>query len=975
MHQHPRPSPLTASPASSPRTNPTRTNNPREENAYAPSRPTSEPSNYNETDEGSADRDMTLPAAANKEAIKKLDQIVQNFFPKAALLILQSRMPISTIVLRDGNKKVNKWFSIETDDTNDFREELSLWKVSNVFENPAPPMIIEMYIDSSALTSSQALVIVDDQGKRWDVREALNSTNSPGNGGSTHRKQNHEVILERWRIEHIETQDEKTYDFGSPLPAVYKKCIVFFRSLYATTKFLPAWKFSKNLIKTGSSLSIHCRILSQDARPGRFDPLTYPFYDNDGPVTNTYSLGETETPVGKFSAEVTYRNDCNFRVDDSEALLSSRFMGADEHFFQPSLGTKTDDSRRRPPLVEAGSFPYKKRLDDPEPIQAYGSLSTFHGDAPLGSSPISALRAAKPPGSDTSSPPVDSLPRTRTLQGSRASLISLEGVTTARRPSISFQPFKAGSLSSSPGIGQLAQAEQPAPQSPQSLTRPSGITALHTRNKSSLQAGMPATLRGVPTVPDTVTVSPASSSPRPANTGRYSSSFGHRRIRSSISGVGKAVDDDQVSSGKQSLSSSIAQPGSGLLADVGGGGSSGSLQPDDDSISDFLKMLDSKRTLQSFQPSGDASTKRTSAQLLKFQSMRESNNVLTESMSSSTMLHRSSTSSSRQLSSVPAMVAATSMSASTSPGKPTSPHTPYTPHTPAIPSRLSAHSVADYSAPRGVGHHEEEEEEEEIQDGGAAEVDQTTSAIDIPTSPRPYYPHNRRSSSVAQRHRSLTIDDDIGDLAFAIHRSISLGAEEREPPTLSALLAAGAPEASENIVSTSSPSPSRLLEPAPHIKESSKSSSRQAHSSLESQESSSSQIARGHRDSRNATSTNPALYRPHLGRTTGGRGSIPPHNGSDSSLIERGTSSTTSERMGGRYSFQRTAGAFEADDEPLLFDMSEIGRDQSRRSIEEARGGAIGLGVTAGPAERSRFDTGRSGESKSSNRGGSGRGW
>ncbi|KAH8816181.1 autophagy protein-like protein Atg13 [Xylogone sp. PMI_703] len=957
MHQHPRPSPVTASPASSPRTNPSRTNNPLEENLYIPSRPASQVSNYNETDESGADRtDMTSPVAANKEALKKLDQIVQNFFPKAALLILQSRMPISTIELKDGNKKVNKWFSIETDDSNDFREELSLWRVSNVFDNPAPPLIIEIYINSSALTSSQALVIVDDQGKRWDVGEALNSANSPGGGV---RKQSQDVILERWRIEHIETADEKTYDFGSPLPAVYKKCIVFFRSLYATTKFLPAWKFSRNLLKTGSSLSISCRILSQDARPTRFDPLTIPLYDNGGSVTTTYSLGETETPVGKFSAEVTYRNDCNFRVDDSEALLSSRFMGADEHFFQPSLATKSDDSRRRPPPLEPGSLPYKKRLDDPEPIQAYGSLSTFHGDAPLASSPISALRAAKPPGSDTSSPPVDSLPRARALQGSRASLVSLEGGTIARRLSTSFQPFKAGSLSSSPGIGQMAQADQPAPQSPQSLTRPSGIAALHTRNKSSLQAGMPATLRGAPSVPDTVTISPASSSPRPTNTGRYSSSFGHRRIRSSISGASRPLDEDQVSSGKQSLSSSMAQPGSGLLADVGGG-SSGSLQPDDDNISDFLKMLDSKKTLQSFQASGDASTKRTSAQLLKFQSMRESNNALTESMSSSTLLNRSSTSSSRQLSSVPPMVAATSMSTSTSPGKPTSPHTPYTPHTPAIPSRLSAQSAADYSPPRGPGH----AEEEEAPDSGDVNVDQTTNAIDIPLSPRPYYPHNRSSSTVA-RHRSLTIDDDMGDLAFAIHRSISLGAEEREPPTLSALLAVGAPEPSENIASTSSPSPSRLLGPAAHIKETSKTSSR-----LESQESSPSQIPRSH----NVTSTNPSLYRTHLSRAAGGRGPIPPHNGSDSSLLERGSTSATSDRAGGRYSFPRTPGAFEADDD-LLFDMSELGRDQSRRSIEEARGGAIGLGVAAGPSERGRFDAGRGGESKSRSRGGSRGGW
>jgi autophagy-related protein 13 len=38
---------------------------------------------------------------------------------------------------------------------------------------------------------------------------------------------------------------------------------------------------------------------------------------------------------------------------------------------------------------------------------------------------------------------------------------------------------------------------------------------------------------------------------------------------------------------------------------------------------------------------------------------------------------------------------------------------------------------------------------------------------------------------------------------------------------------------------------------------------------------------------------------------------------------------------------------YETEDEPLLFDMSEIGRDQSRRSLEDGRGGGmIGTGTS-----------------------------
>jgi len=311
------------------------------------------------------------------------------------------------------------------------------------------------------------------------------------------------------------------------------------------------------------------------------------------------------------------------------------------------------------------------------------------------------------------------------------------------------------------------------------------------------------------------------------------------------------------------------------------------------------------------------------------------------------------------------MVAATSMSASSSPGKPISPHTP---HTPAIPSRLSANSIAEYSVPRRISHRARTTPDARLED--VADDDQTnelgTNAIDIPTSPRPYYPHTRRSSSVAQQHRSLAVEEDLGDLPFGIHRSISLGADDREPPSLSALLGIG--QTTENVASPSSPSPSRLLQPAPHISESSSAMSRQPSSSLEANDSDARHLPRGL-----AGGSANTPYRQRIGRMVGGgRGVTTPGTGSYSSLAERGSASGTSERASGRYSFTRTAGTYEADDEPLLFDMSEIGRDHSRRSIEEARGGGS-VGATA--SERGGFETARGGDSVSSSRRGSRRGW
>jgi autophagy-related protein 13 len=297
------------------------------------------------------------------------------------------------------------------------------------------------------------------------------------------------------------------------------------------------------------------------------------------------------------------------------------------------------------------------------------------------------------------------------------------------------------------------------------------------------------------------------------------------------------------------------------------------------------------------------------------------------------------------------------MSASSSPGKPISPHTP---HTPAIPSRLSANSIVEYTEPRQRRQREAsdarlEDVTDDDDDDQANELG--TNAIDIPTSPRPYHPHNRRSSSVAQQHRALAVDDDLGELPFGVHRSISLGADDREPPSLNALRGIG--QIQEVATTASSESPSRLLQPAPHIIESGV--SQQPLSSLDAQESETLHPSR-----RPSAGSSNSPYRPRIGKS-GGRG-VTPSTGSYTSLADRGSGSITSER-GGRYSFTRGPGHYEADDEPLVFDMSEIGRDQSRQSLDEARGSG-----NAGRGEKT-YESTRDAGSGPSSRQGSRRGW
>ena len=819
-------------------------------------------------------------------------------------------------------------------------------------------MIIETYVDTRELSNKQSLVVIDEQGRRWDVEEALNKSSSSAASGGDHPA-GHEVIVERWVARLGEPSREISEDLGAILPRTYKNSVVLFRSLYACARLLPAWRtFGKKLLKERSSMKtpkLNFRILEgpEHVKASRWDTLSVPLFESDNEVLEKFSFDPIDSPAGAFSVQVTYRSHCDFRVDDSEAFLSSRFMGMDEDYFKPSLGQRySGNSEGNDPLVrdkaEVGSLPSTRRNDygQPDQGQAYGSLSTFHQMGhPTGTSPLSALRAARVAGSES---PEDTVPKkappnTRSAQGSRSSLRSADGgPSVGRRPSVSFMPFKSPSLSASPSQGEQMMTSGPRG----SLGKSSPLAALaEARNPSNLSPYGSVPARGSPGQADP-NVSPlVSTSPKPGPPSRYSSSFGHRR--SKLSTGGSSRTEDENSSGKASLTSSNAHPGSGVIAE-GGGASSGSIQTDDDNISDFLKMLDQKKDLKSFKPSdeqaaAEASTRRTSAALNKFQRMRDSNDALSHSMYSSLHVQRSSSTSSRQLSSVPPMIAGTSQSTSSSPGKPISPHTP---HTPSVPSRLSAESTIDYA--HGAPSHSDDRAVRPPRSNAsrAPQVsrDPETGGIDIPTSPRPFHPSYRRSSSAAHQPRTTQYEEE--DIFPFAMRSASLGVEDRSPLSLSALAGLHEPE-NRGETAVAIPSVEERDPPFSPVFDTDRSADaplrRESSSSYERREVATSAPTRG-------------VYRPRLGRGSA-RGGVSPQ-GSSSSLAERGSASGgSSDHRGGRYSFTRPPSTFE-EEEPLLFVMSDFdATQQSRRSLEET------------PGARGSYDRGADGSGTSSRRG------
>jgi len=586
------------------------------------------------------------------------------------------------------------------------------------------PLVIDIYLDTTRLAQNQTLVAVDDDERRWDVGEALAKASTAAEAPLT------EVVYERWTIDLVDPGAAPTAQLSDPPPNVYKKGVVMLKSLYTYARFLPGWKFTRRIARSngngnGNGPMPKPRYRIANAMNTAEDTLGLPLLA-PGPVTEEYHFAALPCVLGLLKVSVKYRTNCNFELDTAERLLSEKFAPStavsSTRTSDSTSGELSQDSRYKPwaRMPSTG----EEDIRGPSPVipPAVGSKSSLR--------------------SDTISP---SFPR---------------------RPSVSFQPFKAGSLSSSPGSALMIP---PSPGG--SLPKNAGMTLpQHNRSRSSLNALPQQALRTPGLTNETAVVSSGSSSPKPAPIQRYSSSFGNRKARFPSS-VGSKTEEDGNSS-RGSVSSSTHR------ASITMNEAESASHEDSENISDFIKLLEkSSHGLPSFnktdQASLDANSQRTAAQYSKFAKMKDSTAQFSDSLSSSLMLQRSSTSSSRQLSNVPGLV-----STSSSPGKAVSPHTP---HMPAIPSRLSNNSIAEYSREESRSRTRQmPTRADSIDENRASEAagrDRGTTAIDIPTSPRTF-PTSRRSSSVhhQQPRTSSHNDDDV--MPFGL-RSASVPSDDR----------------------------------------------------------------------------------------------------------------------------------------------------------------------------------------------------
>ncbi|KAG0186158.1 autophagy protein 13 [Apophysomyces sp. BC1034] len=228
------------------------------------------------------------PSASNSTRHSKLEHIIQNFYTKVAQVIVQARLAPGLDSY--GNRKLNKWFNIATEDVDLLREDLKYWRtlaINSIDEEP-PPMIIEIYLDTSKLTQNHALVVTDDNMRQNPVHLGPNDA---GLNGGVER-----ILLESWTLT--------------------LKCLRKFNDL--------------------NGLSIEHRFASTVVR------------HNDEIPIEVYEFSDVVTPLGTFKLHVRFRRNCNFQLEDCERDLSARFIDMDEHYFTPTMAKYRQEQDPQP---------------------------------------------------------------------------------------------------------------------------------------------------------------------------------------------------------------------------------------------------------------------------------------------------------------------------------------------------------------------------------------------------------------------------------------------------------------------------------------------------------------------------------------------------------------------------------------------------------------------------------------------------
>ncbi|CDK26282.1 unnamed protein product [Kuraishia capsulata CBS 1993] len=527
-------------------------------------------------------------SAASRQS-EKLTQIVQNFFAKAAHMIVQSR---SSGTNSTHSAKASKWFNISLEDSDIPKEDLKLWKGKDIFS--FQPLIIEVYLDLRDLTSDQTLIL---KGHR-------NAVNVSKSGKKS------EIVLERWLLEF----DLTSFDSENvELPLIYKRVIVQFRVLFTFLKLLPAFKLHENLMKDrmsgNSPLKVSSRVLDGSrsiTSKGRIGLSKKILKSETDDHLKGKKFDPILTPVGALRCSLSYRKNCNFLLNDNETLLSSHFISMEsqtQHIPQQPATSPVDNPKRANSLritsvLNQSSSPSR----DFSPARRTARTMSNTSVQPF---KVGSMAASPPPSSRQTSERKNS---------------------TGTKPI----PVTGGSKSnSSASLAALLRSQRNSFGTNDSASMLTGVSLPKSVVSSSLGSYPNSLPAGIP---EHVLVSSGSS-----GTPKFLSSFGSKLHRGSTTSRNNSLEGNtgpnlisnpMLKKTKRSGSDSSAfstvfsdmEPGSGLYVD--------------DEIGDFVKMLDSKPDLR-FASLSPQNSNSSADPLNRFQSLRDHHNMFGDNLSAS----------------------------------------------------------------------------------------------------------------------------------------------------------------------------------------------------------------------------------------------------------------------------------------------------------------------------------------------------
>lgn len=497
---------------------------------------------------------------------QKADSIAFHFYTKLFYIVNHARETTEPRV----PPKVDKWFNIESPDSELFTKEhrdpyRSLSTAASV-----PPLEIQVLLSVPELTNNQVLVYQPPTGARRRI-------------DPTPRH----ILLETWTL----SFDPSASPLGEEeiaLPTIYKHGIPLFRSLFSLLRILPAWKLHKRLRRNRNQghFSIHLRVNSPHPSPAA--SILSSSSSPEPLETTVHAFPPVPLTSGTLTLITTYLTSPVFYLDDLESLLSSRFLSLDDGIL-PTLAARTQTSQQRD---SAGNLP---SLPGSVPIRPALSRSPPHSTSPTsvvdkfiiprsrtpslpGSQASPNFRNISLPPSNSGSPstasplrqqPYPSNSRLRTVSATATDEVPI------RRPPLAPQPniFKSSTLSSSPSPHQLRSPSSATRGSPGSFNRGSPLTGLAAQSDRRSEGSDSVSSIGISggVVGSVGSMSVASARGRK----RYSSSFGHR-YTSSV-GTPISIRDNEGNRSTEYLQNNV----------------------EEDDISVFVQDIDRRRPLRS----------------------------------------------------------------------------------------------------------------------------------------------------------------------------------------------------------------------------------------------------------------------------------------------------------------------------------------------------------------------------------------